>query len=150
MSDNSHISQRLADIAHANKLLEDADKVRKAGLYNQTLGGQDIRSASPSELDKGKYKHSFDAKNPATAKNKNFDEKLYLFPESYNALRRELVEYWPHLWELVGYRMAHLPEEFCEHMNSALDTAVVFDTEAVDFICSTYLSLLRKKRGVSA
>jgi hypothetical protein len=127
----------------ANQILEDADKVRKAGLYNTTVDGKDIRSAGPGQLDSGIYKHSLDGKE------KNFDQKIFMFPESYNQLRKELVENWPNLWALVAWRMANRAEEFVEIMNDALDVAVVFDTEAVDFICSTYLSLLRKKRGLS-
>lgn len=142
-SNERNVKQEIAETIRANQLLEDADKVRKAGLYNTTVDGRDIRSASPTELDQGKYKHSLDGKV------KNFDEKIFMFPESYNALRKELVENWPNLWALVGWRMAHRAEEFVEYMNDALDVAVVFDTEAVDFICSTYLSLLRKKRGLS-
>lgn len=129
----------------ANQLLEDADKVRKAGLYNTTVGGQNIRSAAPTELDKGKYKHSWD---PVAAAKKNFDEKIYMFPDSYNALRSELNDHWPTLWAGVQWRMAYKAEEFVEVMNDALDIAVVFDTEAVDFICKTYLKALQAKRGV--
>lgn len=137
--------QQIADTIRANELLEAADKVAKAGLYNTTVGGQPILSASPTELDKGKYKHSWD---PVAAAKKNFDEKIYMFPDSYNALRTELVENWDELWALVQWRMAYRAEEFVELMNAACDLAVVFDTEAVDFICKTYLRRLQEMRGV--
>jgi len=147
MSDNRIIVDGNMSVEEArkqNQLLEDADKVRKAGLYNQTVGGRDILSASPSQLDKGKYRHDYDPNSK-----RNFDEKIFMFPESYNALRKELHDNWPNLWALVGWRMAHRAEEFVEYMNDALDLAVVFDTEAVDFICTTYLNALKKKRGAA-
>lgn len=137
--------QVIADSIRANQILEDADKVRKAGLYNTTVDGAPIIAADPTQLDKGVYKHDYQPERKL-----NFDQKIYMFPESYNALRKELVQYWPNLWAVVSWRMAHRAEEFVEEMNKALDLAVVFDTEAVDFISQTFLTALRKKRGLSA
>lgn len=81
---------------------------------------------------------------------KNFDQKIYMFPESFNALRRELFENWPTLWALVGWRMAHRAEEFCDFMNGALDLNLVVNSQTVDYICKQYLNALRKKRGLGA
>lgn len=77
-------------------------------------------------------------------------EKIYLFPESYNALRRELHEHWPTLWQLVGWTMAHQAEAFVEIMNDALDLKLQLDGNKVGATCHTYLNALRKKRGLSA
>jgi hypothetical protein len=138
--------QQIADTIAANEALEAADKVAKSGLYSKTTSGMDIRSASPTELDSGLYKHGFEGK---AAEKKNFDEKIFMFPESYNALRRELSTFWPTLWQQVQWKMANRAEEFVEDMNAACDVAVVFDTSAVDFISKTYLARLRTMRGVS-
>lgn len=78
---------------------------------------------------------------------KNFDEKIYWFPESYNQLRKEIFENWPNLWAVVGYRMAFIAEEFVENMNAALDMNLVLDSEKVDAICTAYLEALWKLRG---
>lgn len=80
---------------------------------------------------------------------KNFDQKIYMFPESYNALRREIYENWPTLWALVSWRMANKAEEFIEHMNEATDLNIVFDTEKVEWICDQYLTKLRRMRGLN-
>ena len=80
----------------------------------------------------------------------NIDQKVYWFPESYNALRIELYENWPELWKLVGWPMAFDAVKFCEFMDAALDTKTTFDTHTVDGICKKYLDLLRAKRGLSA
>lgn len=137
--------QIIEESIRANQILEDADKIRKAGLYNTTVSGAPILSADPSQVDKGIYKHKWEPN-----KVKNFDEKIFMFPESYNELRKELHNHWPELWAIVSWRMAHRAEEFVEQMNAALDLAVVFDTEAVDFISTTFLNALRKKRGLSS
>mgnify|MGYP000166513738 CR=1 FL=1 len=82
------------------------------------------------------------------SKSKNFDQKIMMFPESYNALRRELYEQWPELWPLAGWAMAHKPEDFAAIMNAGLEVRVQFDSGKVDEICQIYLDLLRKKRGL--
>lgn len=83
------------------------------------------------------------------AEKRNFDQKIYMFPESYNALRRELVEHWPEIWPLVGWYMGNNGPQFVEAMNAGLQVKLQFDTNKVDSICKTYLNILRKQRGVS-
>lgn len=80
----------------------------------------------------------------------NFDQKIYMFPESYNALRIELSENWKNLWELAGYPMAYDGIRFCQILDAALDTKTTFDTHTVDGICKKYLDLLRNRRGLSS
>lgn len=82
-------------------------------------------------------------------KNAHISEKVYLFPESYNALRVELHDNWPHLWKAVGWYMAFDAITFVEQMDAALDTKTTFDSFKVDAICKKYLDLLREKRGLS-
>ena len=85
----------------------------------------------------------------ADADKKHISEKFYLFPESYNALRRELYEHWPALWAGVSWTMAHKAEDFVATMNEALDLKVQFDGNKVGATCSLFLDELRAKRGLS-
>lgn len=80
---------------------------------------------------------------------KNFDQKIYLFPESYNALRKEIYEEWPGLWPLVGWSMAFDGPQFVETMNTALETKIQFDSHKVDAMCIFFLNQLRAARGTS-
>lgn len=80
----------------------------------------------------------------------NFDQKIYMFPESYNALRTELFNNWPSLWKTVGWPMAFDAITFVEMMDAALDTKTTFDSDKVSSICHKYLNLLRNKRGLSS
>ena len=79
----------------------------------------------------------------------SFSEKIYIFPDSYNALRRELHDFWPTLWPVAGYCMAHKSDDFVEVMNIALDLRLQYDTARVDTICKIYLDALRKLRGLA-
>ena len=88
--------------------------------------------------------------NKEAAKDASFDQKVYLMPESYNALRRELDEYYPNLFARVGYVMAFDASTFIEMMDAALDTKTTFDSDKVSAICHKYLNLLRNKRGLSS
>lgn len=97
-------------------------------------------NAAPLDKDTGDKRN-----NP----NDHILEKTYFFPEPYNALRIELYENWPKLWEVVGYVMAYDGPVFVELMDAALDTRTTFDTATVGGICAKYLDLLRAKRGLS-
>lgn len=79
-------------------------------------------------------------------KTKNFDQKIYMFPPAFNALRKELHEHWPSLWALSSWYMANRPEEFCSIMNGATDLRVIFDSGAVDWMCRQWLAKLQKMR----
>lgn len=99
----------------------------------------------------------------------NFDQKVFMFPESYNRLREELSTHWnpdvtgehPHhklcdvrwkYWK-CGWAMAWEADTFVEYMNDKLNgimkvAAVVKDDYLrVDMICSIFLKELRKRRG---
>lgn len=95
--------------------------------------------------DKEKGLHHHDMEKDGITK--NFDQKIYLFPESYNELRRELHDHWPNLWKVVGWPMAYAANIFVEEMNSALDLRVTLDSDRIDAICTEYLQALWKKRG---
>lgn len=103
----------------------------------------DYSSALPLDSEPGRM-------NKPAAANAHISEKVYLFPESFNALRRELDENWPQLWVLAGYPMAFDAPRFLEIMDAALDTKTTFDSDKVDAISSKYLNLLRNKRGLSS
>lgn len=106
--------------------------------------GTPIISGDDSDIDEKKHRHDFDGKP------KHGQEAIFMFPESYNELRRELSTHWTHtIWPAVAWRMAFRAEEFVEEMNAILGVAVVFDTDKVDFICKTYLAILRKNRGAA-
>ena len=76
---------------------------------------------------------------------------VYLVPESFNALRRELEQNWPNLWNSpLQYFMAFQPQRFVTSMDEALDLVTQFDSGNVDGICKRYLDKLREKRGLKA
>lgn len=128
------------------------EQLRDARLALEQGGSESTANApaiygSGSDGDKAKgLHHHTDYRQEGS---KNFDQKIYMFPESFNALRRELHENWPTLWALVGYRMAFRADEFVELMNHACDVKLVLDSDNVDFICATYLRKLKQMRGLS-
>lgn len=85
----------------------------------------------------------------------NFDQKIFWFPESYNELRKELVKFWPELWEQrrCQWAMAFDADIFIEFMNEKLDgvynVAIVTNDDhlRMDHICTIFLTELRKRRG---
>ena len=103
--------------------------------------------AIDQRTDKEKGLHHHDMDNSAS---KGFDQKIYMFPPSFNALRSELAMYWPTLWQHVQWSMAFAANIFMERMNDALDLQVMLDSDKVDAICETYLQALQKKRGVQS
>jgi hypothetical protein len=93
---------------------------------------------------KGLYSHDMER----AANTKNFDQKVYLFPDSYNELRRELYINWQDtIWPHVSWAMAFAANLFVERMNEFLDLKVQLDSDRVDYICTVYLNELRKRRG---
>lgn len=108
-------------------------------------GDEQVANIKPQQVVAGEDAVLTDVEN---SHRKNFDEKIYMMPESYNALRKELVEEWPEIWPLVSYYMAFNAVQFVEAMNVGTGLKVQFDTTKVDSICKTYLNFLRKKRGV--
>lgn len=103
----------------------------------------DYSSALPLDNEPGRM-------NKPAPPGAHISEKVYLFPESYNALRTELDTNWPELWKAVGWFMAFDAVTFIEMMDAALDTKTTFDSQKVDAICKKYLNLLRNKRGISS
>ena len=101
--------------------------------------------------------HQHNYVSDADSKRKNFDQKKYLFPESFNALRRELEANWPILFNEINpdtgtalcYDMVFNAPQFIGTLNGALDLTVQFDTGNIDNICKTFLNALRVKRGLS-
>ena len=81
--------------------------------------------------------------------NAHISEKVYLFPDSFNALRIELNDHFPHLFQVVGWPMVNDGIRFIELMDGALDTKTTFDSAKVDAISKKYLDLLRALRGLS-
>lgn len=91
------------------------------------------------------------------APNAHFSEKIYFFPESFNALRRELEENYPTFFHSVvpgfGYSpawaMVHNAPQFVGFCNGATDLDVMFDSSNVAGICLKFLNAFRAMRGVS-
>lgn len=89
--------------------------------------------------------------------NAHISKKVYMFPEEYNALRRELEENYPTFFTSVnphtGVSPAHAmvfdAPAFIGMCNGVLDLTVQFDTENVAGICKEFLNGFRKLRGVS-
>lgn len=77
------------------------------------------------------------------------EDKVYYFPESYNALRVYLHDAFPNLWQVVGHAMAFDAVKFIEMMDAALDMKTTFDSAKVGAICHRYLNALRAKKGLS-
>ncbi len=100
----------------------------------------DYSSALP--VDTGRSEHK-----PATGN--DLADKIYMFPESYNALREELVTNWPNLWDMVGHAMAFDAITFIELMDASLDQKTTWDSAKVGAICHKYWNELRAKRGLS-
>jgi hypothetical protein len=99
----------------------------------------------------------FHQQNREAKKNDHISQKTYMFPESYNALRRELEEYWydffvtpnPLTGTSPAWCMVFDAPQFVGYLNGFTGLAVQFDSESVDAICSTFLNALRRQRGVS-
>lgn len=79
-------------------------------------------------------------------KTKNFDQKIYMFPPAFNALRKELNDNWPTLWAISSWYMANRPEEFCAIMNEATSLRIIFDSGAVNWMCDKWLDELIRMR----
>lgn len=120
------------EVEVAKKLLREGDEQVAAYKPQEIVSGDD----DPATLDQ------------TNSDKKNFDQKIYMFPESYNALRKELYEEWPEIWQLVGWVMGNNGPEFVSRMNAGLQMNLQFDTNKVDSICKTYLNRLRKQRGL--
>ena len=126
----------------------DARQVELSKQYGEETEGSD------KKLDK---QHQHDYAGEEAAKKKNFDQKIYMFPESFNALRKELYERWPTFFMTVnpetGTSLAHdmvnNAAQFIGTMNGALDLHVQFDSDNIDGICKEFLDALRVKRGLS-
>lgn len=116
--------------------MEDAANLPKQEVH-------DYSSALPVDDQVGRM-------NKEAPKDAHVSDKVYLFPESYNALRIELDQHWPSLFAQVGYAMAMDAISFIEMMDAALDTRTTFDSDKVSAICHKYLNLLRNKRGLSS
>jgi hypothetical protein len=148
-------------------IIPDGKEYRRKNAFDQDKEATDERAQkiASSEHDAGilapdaalpkNQQHEYSG--DSAAKQKNFDQKVYLFPESFNALRRELEDNWPNLFNefnpeigmSIGYAMAFNSEVFIGAMNGALDMAEQYDSGNVDAICKAFLNALRAKRGVS-
>jgi hypothetical protein len=80
--------------------------------------------------------------------NEHISKKVYLFPEAFNELRKELEGNFPTLWKYVGGDMANNAQRFIHKMDDALDLVTQFDSGNVDGICKRYLDKLRSLRGL--
>lgn len=107
---------------------------------------QDVKVLAPTAFDK----QTLGALAEQDAeKTKHFSQKIYMFPESYNALRKELMDHWPEIWPHVAWHMAHNGPDFVSIMNAGLEMNVQFDSNKVDATCIAFLNKLREKRGIS-
>lgn len=94
--------------------------------------------------------------NNPVGKGSNFDEKIYMMPASFNALRKFLHENYPNLFNAVNpetgvsfaYCMASDAPQFIAGMNAAFDLVLQMDSDNVDYICKTILNAARQKKGL--
>lgn len=112
----------------------------------ELVSRQDVKVLAPTAFDKQTL-GALEEQKPEAAK--SFDQKIYMFPESYNALRKELMDNWPEIWPLVAWHMAHNGPDFVSIMNAGLQMNVQFDSNKVDATCIAFLNRLREMRGVS-
>jgi hypothetical protein len=82
---------------------------------------------------------------------RHFSEKLFIFPESFHALRIELQTYYPNLWNTpIQYLLWADQAGFVEKMTEALSMVIRdFDSANLDGYCKQFLDELRERRGVS-
>ena len=71
---------------------------------------------------------------------------IEMLPESFNQLRKVLVEEHQDLWAKVGWNMAYNPGIFMVLMNDELDCVCVPE-QGIEAICSTYLERLKLRKG---
>lgn len=96
-------------------------------------------------------------RNTPVEKTAHISQKVYLFPEEYNALRRELEDHWATFFHTVNPAIGTSPAHamvfdaptFIGLCNGALDMTVQLDTDNVAGICKQFLNGFRKLRGVS-
>lgn len=131
MSENKSPAIHIPDIS---KALIDEQNRQLAEIKPQTI---------LAEEDSGIHAHGL------VDPNANFDQKIYMFPESYNFLRKELHDHWPSLWAAVSWCMAFQAEDFVAIMNEALDMKLQVDGNKVDATCKAYLNKLYELRGLS-
>lgn len=125
----------------------------RAQILDSAQHGQEVSGSDRSLPANRRHEYGGDD----ASKNKEFSQKIYLLPDSFNALRSELDNYWPTLFNSVdpttgvslAWCMAFKAEDFIAIMNSTFNTLVQYDTENVDGICKEFLNVLREKRGVS-
>lgn len=92
----------------------------------------------------------------AAAKQAHFSDKIYLFPESFNALRAELEHNYPSFFFGInpeygfsaGWAMVFDAPAFIAMCNEATDSVIQIDTGSVDYICKHFLNKFREMRGV--
>ena len=143
------------DTVHLDKRLADDTEQLEARR-------QELDKTAPDENYRGSdaslpanQQHDYDPS--ALARKKNFDQKIYLFPPEFNALREELETNYPVFFTSVnpelGYSpawaMIHNAPNFIGMLNGACDTDVQLDTENVSGTCKIFLNRLRALRGVS-
>ncbi len=140
----------MTDLEHAIKIDEDESNHRafRIALEQTTT----MESEKPDQLLPSHQRNS------ESKKSDHISNKIYLFPESFNALRRELEENYPTFFNSVNPEIGVSPAwamvlnapAFVGMCNGALDFVVQFDSENVDGICKKFLNGFRKLRGVSA
>jgi hypothetical protein len=153
---NDGKSKKLGEISPGlrNRMQEEEERLNeRATKLDQAQHGDDVSGSDVSLPSHQRHDYSSDS----ISKKKEFSDKVYLFPESFNALRRELNDQWPALFNTVNpisgrslaWCMVFDAPEFIAGLNGALDMMVQYDTEDVDGICKQFLDALRQKRGVS-
>lgn len=120
-------------------------KLIEAG-NEEVANRQDVKVLAPTAFDKSSL-GALAEQQPEKAK--HFSDKIYMFPESYTALRLELMNHWPEIWPHVAWHMAHNGPDFVSIMNAGFQMNVQFDSNKVDATCIAFLNKLREIRGVS-
>lgn len=133
---------------------EEEELLDRQILLDKAAPNPDTIAPDNSSQDK---QHRHDFVSEEDSKKKNFDQKKYYFPEEFNALRRELEDYWPTFFMTVNPIMGMSPAhamvfdaaKFIGMCNGATDLAEQLDTGNVVGVCKVFLNAFRQKRGVS-
>lgn len=120
---------------------------------------QELAKTAPDETRAGADKNlPVNQQDNRVADNAEFSKKIYLFPEEFNALRRELEENWNEFFTTVSpldgtspaWCMIYNAPQFLGFCNGFTGLAVQFDSQNVAGICKEFLNAFRKLRGISA
>ncbi len=138
-----------------NKKLEQAFRDEEDRLQQRV---KELDSTAPDPTRPGGDKQLGDGfYNKESKPNDHVSQKVYYFPPSYNALRKELETWWKDFFEGINplsgtspaYCMVFDAPQFIGYMNGFTGLSLQLDGDNVEWTCKQYLNALRKMRNIS-